>query len=203
MREATVENPLRLAVFISGSGSGMEALLRHQESKPCLHETTLVLSNVAGVSGLDKAKAHDVETVTIELDKSISDVSARREAHETTIMAVLEEREIEAVILSGYMRILSPLFVREWQGRLLNIHPSLLPKYPGAHAHRDALADGATITGCTVHLVDEGVDTGQILAQSQLEIHPDDDEESLSERVKILEHKLYPETIDVFAAGLQ
>ena len=201
MREATVENPLRLAVFISGSGSGMEALLRHQESKPCLHETTVVLSNVAGVSGLDKAKAHDVETVTIELDKSISDVSARREAHETTIMAVLEEREIEAVILSGYMRILSPLFVREWQGRLLNIHPSLLPKYPGAHAHRDALADGATITGCTVHLVDEGVDTGQILAQSQLEIHSDDDAESLSDRVKTLEHKLYPETIDVFVKG--
>jgi len=203
MREATVENPLRLAVFISGSGSGMEALLRHQKSETCLHQTTLVVSNVAGVSGLDKAKTHDVDTVTIELDKTISDVSARREAHETTIMAVLEEREIEVVILSGYMRILSPLFVREWKGRLLNIHPSLLPKYPGAHAHRDALADGATVTGCTVHLVDEGVDTGQILAQSQLEIHPDDDEESLSERVKVLEHKLYPEVIDAFAAGPQ
>jgi len=201
MREATVENPLRLAVFISGSGSGMEALLRHQESKPCLHETTLVVSNVANVSGLDKAKAHDVDTVTIELDKSISDVSERREAHEINIMAVLEEHGIEAVILSGYMRILSPLFVRQWQGRLLNIHPSLLPKYPGAHAHRDALADGATVTGCTVHLVDEGVDTGQILAQSQLEIHPDDDEDSLSERVKALEHKLYPEVIDAFAKG--
>ena len=201
MREATVENPLRLAVFISGSGSGMEALLRHQESKPCLHETTLVVSNVANVSGLDKAKAHDVETVTIELDKTITDVSERREAHEINIMAVLEEHGIEAVILSGYMRILSPLFVRQWQGRLLNIHPSLLPKYPGAHAHRDALADGATVTGCTVHLVDEGVDTGQILAQSQLEIHPDDDEDSLSERVKALEHKLYPEVIDAFAKG--
>ena len=203
MREATEENPLRLAVFISGSGSGMEALLRHQKSETCIHQTTLVVSNVAGVSGLDKAKTHDVDTVTIELDKTISDVSARREAHETTIMAVLEEREIEVVILSGYMRILSPLFVREWKGRLLNIHPSLLPKYPGAHAHRDALADGATVTGCTVHLVDEGVDTGQILAQSQLEIHPDDDEESLSERVKVLEHKLYPEVIDAFAAGPQ
>ena len=201
MREATVENPLRLAVFISGSGSGMEALLRHQESKPCLHETTLVVSNVANVSGLDKAKAHDVDTVTIELDKSITDVGERREAHEINIMAVLEEHGIEAVILSGYMRILSPLFVRQWQGRLLNIHPSLLPKYPGAHAHRDALADGATVTGCTVHLVDEGVDTGQILAQSQLEIHPDDDEDSLSERVKALEHKLYPEVIDAFAKG--
>jgi len=199
MRVATVENPLRLAVFISGSGSGMAALLHHQESKPCLHETTLVLSNVADVSGLDKAKAHNVNTITIELDKSISGKSERREAHETSIMEALEEHQIEAVILSGYMRILSPLFVRAWKGRLLNIHPSLLPKYPGAHAHRDALADGATITGCTVHLVDEGVDSGPILAQSQLEIHPDDDEESLSERVKILEHKLYPEVIDTYA----
>ena len=199
MRVATVENPLRLAVFISGSGSGMEALLLHQESKPCLHETALVVSNVANVSGLDKAKAHNVDTITIELNSSISGKKERREAHEIAIMEALEQHQIEAVILSGYMRILSPLFVRTWKGRLLNIHPALLPKYPGAHAHRDALADGATITGCTVHLVDEGVDTGPILAQSQLDIHPDDDEESLSERVKLLEHKLYPEVIDAYA----
>mgnify|MGYP001976925034 CR=1 FL=1 len=158
IREATVENPLRLAVFISGSGSGMAALLRHQESKPCLHETTLVVSNVADVSGLAKAAAHNVKTITIELEATISDAKERRETHETAIMAALEQHNIEAVILSGYMRILSPLFVRAWKGRLLNIHPSLLPKYPGAHAHRDALADGATVTGCTVHLVDEGVD---------------------------------------------
>ena len=162
VRVATMENPLRLAVFISGSGSGMQALLRHQESKRCPHETTLVVSNIANVSGLDKAKAHNVNTVTIELDQSIKDHTQRREAHERAIMTVLEEHGIEAVILSGYMRILSPLFVRAWQGRLLNIHPSLLPKYPGAHAHRDALADGATVTGCTVHLVDEGVDSGPI-----------------------------------------
>jgi phosphoribosylglycinamide formyltransferase-1 len=199
VRTATLENPLRLAVFISGSGSGMEALLHHQGSKPCLHKTTLVISNVANVSGLDKAAAHNVKTITIELDGAILNPKDRREAHEATIMAVLEEHDIEAVILSGYMRILSPLFVRAWKGRLLNIHPSLLPKYPGAHAHRDALADGATITGCTVHLVDEGIDTGPILAQSQLEIHPSDDEESLSERVKKLEHKLYPKVIDSYA----
>ena len=199
IREATVENPLRLAVLISGSGSGMEALLRHQESKPCLHETTLVVSNVADVLGLAKAAAHNVKTMTIELEAAISDAKERRETHESAIMAALEQHNIEAVILSGYMRILSPLFVRAWKGRLLNIHPSLLPKYPGAHAHRDALSDGATVTGCTVHLVDEGVDTGPILAQSQLEIHPNDDEESLSERVKELEHKLYPQVIDSYA----
>lgn len=202
MRVATAEAPLRLAVFISGSGSGMQALLYHQESKPCLHETTLVVSNIAGVAGLDKAEAHNVNTVTIELDRSITDRNERREAHERDIMAAMEEHGIEAVILSGYMRILSSLFVRAWKGRLLNIHPSLLPKYPGAHAHRDALADGATVTGCTVHLVDEGVDSGPILAQREIEILPDDDEDSLSERVKALEHKLYPEVIDDFSAGL-
>ena len=180
----------------------MQALLHHQESKPCLHETTLVVSNIAGVAGLNKAEAHNINTVTIELDKAIPNRTKRREAHEKAIMKTLEEHRIEAVILSGYMRILSPLFVREWKGRLLNIHPSLLPKYPGAHAHRDALADGAKVTGCTVHLVDEGVDSGPILAQRELEVLPDDDEESLSERVKALEHKLYPEVIDAFAAGL-
>ena len=180
----------------------MQALLHHQESKSCLHETTLVVSNIAGVAGLNKAEAHNINTVTIELDKAIPDRTKRREVHEITIMKTLEEYGIEAVVLSGYMRILSPLFVREWKGRLLNIHPSLLPKYPGAHAHRDALADGAKVTGCTVHLVDEGVDSGPILAQRELEVLPDDDEDSLSERVKALEHILYPEVIDAFAAGL-
>lgn len=202
VRVATIEDPLRLAVFISGSGSGMQALLHHQGSKPCLHETTLVFSNIAGVAGLDKAETHDVNTVTIELDRSITDRNERREAHERDIMTAMDDHGIEAVILSGYMRILSPLFVRAWKGRLLNIHPSLLPKYPGAHAHRDALADDATVTGCTVHLVDEGVDSGPILAQREIEILPDDDEDSLSERVKVLEHKLYPEVIDAFSAGL-
>jgi formyltetrahydrofolate-dependent phosphoribosylglycinamide formyltransferase len=143
-----------------------------------------------------------VKAIAIELDKSISNRTERRESHERAIMLALEEHSIEAVILSGYMRILSPVFVREWKGRLLNIHPSLLPKYPGAHAHRDALADGAIVTGCTVHLVDEGVDSGPTLAQRQLDIHPDDDENSLSERVKALEHQLYPEVIDAFSAGL-
>ncbi len=201
MRIGTVDDPIRLAVFISGSGSGMEALLRHQSTNPCCHQTTLVISNVANVAGLTKAESHNVKTMTIELDDTILEARARRESHEVSIMQALSEHDIEAVILSGYMRILSPLFIREWEGRLLNIHPSLLPKYPGAHAHRDALADGAKVTGCTVHFVDEGVDTGQILAQEQLDILPTDDESSLSERVKILEHQLYPMVIDKFAVG--
>ena len=201
MRIGTIETPLRLAVFISGSGSGMEALLHYQESNSCSHETILVLSNVAEVAGLEKAKNFDISTVVVEVDKSILDPTTRRESHEKEIMKVLEKHNIEAVILSGYMRIMSPLFVSAWEGRLLNIHPSLLPKYPGAHAHRDALADGATVTGCTVHFVDEGVDSGPIIAQEEVPIFPNDDESTLSERVKKVEHKLYPIAIDAFAAG--
>ena len=98
------------------------------------------------------------------------------------------------------MRILTPIFVKKWKGRLVNIHPSLLPKYPGAHAHRDALADGANVTGCTVHLVDEGVDTGLILAQSEVPIFEGDTLEILQERVKKVEHLLYPQTLDDYCS---
>ena len=196
-----MDDPIRLAVFISGSGSGMDALIRHQKAAPRTHETTLVISNLSGVGGLEKADTHGIKSEIIEVDPSITSVNTRREEHENRIMGVLEENNIEAVILSGYMRILSPFFVRAWEGRLLNIHPSLLPKYPGAHAHRDALADGAIVSGCTVHLVDEGVDSGQILAQREVPVLPDDDEHTLSERVKAVEHLLYPEVIDAFTSG--
>ena len=179
----------------------MDALIRHQKAAPCTHETTLVISNLSGVGGLGKANIHGIKSEIIEVDPSITSANARREEHENRIMGVLEENNIEAVILSGYMRILSPFFVRAWEGRLLNIHPSLLPKYPGAHAHRDALADGAIVSGCTVHLVDEGVDSGQILAQREVPVMPDDDEHTLSERVKEVEHLLYPEVIDAFTSG--
>ena len=179
----------------------MDALIRHQKSASCAHETTLIISNQPGVGGLEKANIHGVDSEIIEVDKSIASENTRREEHEKRIMIVLEKYNIEAVILSGYMRILSPLFVRAWKGRLLNIHPSLLPRYPGAHAHRDALADGATVSGCTVHLVDEGVDTGQILAQREVPVLPDDDEHTLSERIKAIEHVLYPQVIDAFTTG--
>ena len=104
-------------------------------------------------------------------------------------------------MLSCYMRILTPWFVRQWKGRLVNIHPSLLPDFPGAHAHRDVLAAGVGVTGCTVHMVDEGVDTGPILAQTQVDVREDDDETSLQERVKHIEHVLYPETLDRICSG--
>jgi phosphoribosylglycinamide formyltransferase-1 len=120
--------------------------------------------------------------------------------HENFIHDTLIKYDIELVVLSGYMRILTPTFVSKWKGKLINIHPSLLPKYPGAHAHRDALEDGANMTGCTVHLVDEGVDTGEIIAQEEVEILDGDTIEELQERVKKIEHQLYPKVLDTFCS---
>jgi len=117
------------------------------------------------------------------------------------VNAELEAADVELVVLSGYMRILTPWFVKRWKGRLINIHPSLLPDFPGAHAHRDALAAGVSVTGCTVHLVDEGVDSGPILAQREVEVLAGDNEEALQERVKAAEHILYPEVLDRLCSG--
>jgi len=201
-RVADFSKPLKLAVLISGSGSGMEALVKYQQSKNCAHITTIVISNQAGVEGMIRAEELGVKSQVIELphDEKISGDKARR-LHEEMIHNRLIELNIEAVILSGYMRILSPWFVNHWEGRLLNIHPSLLPDFPGAHAHRDVLAAQAKITGCTVHYVDAGMDSGKIISQREVEVFADDNEASLSSRVKLVEHILYPQTIDDFATG--
>jgi len=171
----------------------MEALLKHQK-KNCSHVTKIVISNKEGVAGLKKAEKHGIPAIAV-IPESIVD----REGHEREIDTILEKYEIEAVILSGYMRILSPWFVGKWEGRLLNIHPSLLPDFPGAHAHRDAIAAGVEVSGCTVHFVDSEMDSGQIIAQRSVPVLQGDTEESLQERVKQVEHVLYPEVIDAFA----
>ena len=199
-REGTPSDPLRLGVLISGSGSGMEALLLHQKSKDCLHVTNVVISDREGVAGLEKAQKHEVTSVVVPLP-SIEDKDERRLLHEQEVNEVLADYGIEVVILSGYMRILSPSFVKPWAGRLLNIHPSLLPEFPGAHAHRDVIKAGVSKSGCTVHFVDSGMDSGPILAQEEVEVSPSDDEDSLAEKVKQKEHILYPAIIDLLSAG--
>ena len=154
-RIGTNEDPLRLAVFISGSGSGMEALIRHQQNNDCLHKTSLVVSDRKDATGLSKAQALGIEAIAVPLP-NISDKIEKRQMHEKEVTKILLEYDIEVIILSGYMRILNPSFVKLWAGRILNIHPSLLPEFPGAHAHRDVIAAGATKSGCTVHFVDSG-----------------------------------------------
>ena len=199
-REGTPSDPLRLAVLISGSGSGMEALLLHQESKDCLHVTNVVISDREGIAGLEKAQKHDVTSVVVPIP-DVEDKVERRILHEQGINEVLADYGVEAVILSGYMRILTPSFVKPWAGRLLNIHPSLLPAFPGAHAHRDAIEAGVTKSGCTVHFVDSGMDTGPIIAQEEVAVLLTDNEDSLADKVKSKEHVLYPAVIDLLASG--
>lgn len=199
-RTGSVEEPLRLAVLISGSGSGMEALIRHQQKVDCSHVTNVVISDRIDAGGLAKAEALGVTAVAVPLP-NIEDREERRLAHENEISDVLADHGVEVVILSGYMRLLTPSFVAPWAGRILNIHPSLLPDFPGAHAHRDVIAAGVSKSGCTVHFVDSGMDTGPIIDQAEVEVKPDDDEDSLAEKVKQLEHVLYPSVIDKLSQG--
>ena len=198
-RAGTIEDPVRLAVLVSGGGSGLAALLRYQQT-PRSHSTVLALADSTDAEGLEHARNAGVKSVGVPLPMEI-DRSERRLAHEHLVHAELVAADVELVVLSGYMRILTPWFVSRWKGRLINIHPSLLPNFPGAHAHRDVLAAGVSVTGCSVHLVDEGVDSGPVLAQRQVEVLPDDDEAALQERVKKIEHILYPEIIDQLCSG--
>ena len=198
-RVASSTSPLRCAVFISGSGSGMEALVRAQNRYGLPHETAVVVSNRSSIEGLARAEKLGIPTLVVE--RTSEDRLFSREEHEAEVMEQLIPYDVEFIVLSGYMRLLSPTFLSAWEHRVVNIHPSLLPNFPGAHAHRDVLAAGVNLSGCTVHLVDEGMDTGAIIAQCPVPVFSDDDETSLSQRVKNEEHRLYPRVLTWIAEG--
>ena len=201
LRHGTVSHPVRCAILISGSGSGMEAMLEHQQNNPaCGHTTVVVISDRSEASGVLKARNRGIEARCIPLPMSYEG-HERRLKHEALIQELLEEFDVELILLSGYMRLKSSQFVELWAPRIINIHPSLLPAFPGAHAHRDVLASGVNVSGCTIHFVDSGMDTGQIIAQRRVPVFPDDSESSLTERIKIEEHRLYPMVIDQLVTG--
>ncbi len=185
----------RVAVLISGRGSNLQALLDAQQDA---YEIVLVVSNVPGAAGLERARAAGVEAIALDHKP----YGKNREAFERDLNALLAERKVELVALAGFMRVLTPYFVNVWKGRLVNIHPSLLPKYPGVNTHARALAAGDTEHGCTVHLVVEEVDSGEILGQARMPILPGDTPEALAERVLTLEHDLYPKTLASLALRL-
>tara|TARA_B110000914_G_scaffold220057_1_gene229563 strand:+ start:276 stop:950 length:675 start_codon:yes stop_codon:yes gene_type:complete len=196
LRVGSASDPIRCAVLISGSGSGMQAMVTHQQTHlECGHRTTVVISDHSKASGLAKAEHLGIPAHCIALPEE-AEPTLRRLQHEQQIQLLLEEYEVELILLSGYMRLVSADFVDRWAARIINIHPSLLPAFPGAHAHRDVLAAGVEVSGCTVHYVDAGMDSGEILGQRKVPVFSDDDESSLAERVKIEEHQLYPEVID-------
>jgi formyltetrahydrofolate-dependent phosphoribosylglycinamide formyltransferase len=185
----------RVAVLISGRGSNLQALL---DAKQDAYEIALVLSNVPGAFGLQRARDAGVEA--LELDHK--PFGKNREAFERELNALLEARNIEIVALAGFMRVLTPYFVRAWAGRMINIHPALLPKYPGINTHVRVLEAGDAEHGCTVHVVVEEVDAGEMLGQESLRVLPTDTPDTLAARVLELEHKLYPRCLAEFAARL-
>lgn len=190
---------VRVAIMISGAGSNMAALIEASKRPDSAYAVSVVISNVPTAAGLAGATARGVEAIAIDSRPFGRD----RTAHEAAIQDELEQRGIEVVALAGYMRLLTPWLVGRWEGRMVNIHPSLLPLYPGLDTHARAIAAGDSEAGCTVHLVTEGVDEGPILAQARVPILADDTPETLAQRVLIAEHALYPVALDAFCWRLK
>jgi phosphoribosylglycinamide formyltransferase 1 len=184
----------KVAVLISGSGTNMAALLYASRLPGAAYEIVLVASNDPAAAGLKLAKAEGVATF------ALSHKGMDRTAHDAAIDAAIRDAGAGYVALAGYMRVLGPEFVRAWEGRMLNIHPSLLPKYRGLHTHRSALEAGDSHAGCSVHLVTDELDAGEVLGQVRVAVLPDDSEASLAARVLSAEHQLYPRVLGEYVS---
>jgi phosphoribosylglycinamide formyltransferase-1 len=186
---------LRLGVLGSGRGSNLEAIFRAIHDRPIAAEVRVVLSDVRDAGILDLGRSHRVHTKYVYPGGSRSRLDP---ASEHNMVNALQHEQVDLVVLAGFMRIVGPELLASFPGRILNIHPSLLPRHPGLRAWEQALAAGDRVAGCTVHYVDEGIDTGEIIAQAEVEVLPDDTPETLHARIQEAEHVLYPEVIDFF-----
>jgi phosphoribosylglycinamide formyltransferase 1 len=187
----------RVAVLISGRGSNMAALIEAAREPSYPAAIVLVVSNRADAAGLRHARSEGIATAVVDHSAFGGD----REAFERALQRELAEHRIDLVCLAGFMRLLTPWFVRRWQGRLLNIHPSLLPAFKGLNTHRRALAAGAAYHGATVHFVVAEMDSGPIIVQERLSILDTDDAETLAQRVLAIEHRIYPQALARVALG--
>lgn len=187
----------RIAVLASGNGSNLEAILaaiadgRIQNAR-----VVLVISDKEEAYALVRAQKHNIPTRVFRPQDYPS-----REAYDRAMIEFLQAEAIDLVVMAGFMRLVTPEFVAAFRHRIMNIHPSLLPAFPGTRGVADALAYGVKVTGCTVHFVDEGMDTGPIILQEALPVRPDDTVDSLQERIHVLEHRLYPQAIDLWVRG--
>ena len=190
---------LKLAILISGRGSNMRAILRAIKKQNIPIVPTVVISNKPSARGLRIARGLDVKTEIVESNG----FQGSRWEYDQKIIGVLNKYGVmpknSLICLAGFMRILSPEFIKKFKNRILNIHPSILPAFPGLDAQRQAIESGVSHSGCTVHFVDEGVDTGPILVQKTVKIKNDDTEETLSKRILAKEHKAYPEAVRLIA----
>jgi phosphoribosylglycinamide formyltransferase-1 len=186
----------RVAILISGRGSNMVSLVEAMRRGDVPADPVVVLSNVASAEGLRRAEEFGIPTEVVDHRKV-----KPRAAHDRAVLEALTRYDVDLVCLAGYMRLLTPVMVEAFRGRMLNIHPSLLPAFPGLDAQRQALEYGVKVAGCTVHFVDEKCDHGPIVLQAAVPVLEDDTESSLSRRILEQEHRLYPEAVTLFFRG--
>ncbi|MGC1426331.1 MAG: phosphoribosylglycinamide formyltransferase [Nitrosotalea sp.] len=192
---------LNLAILISGRGSNMENILKSIKKNKIPVNPVVVISNKPDAKGIGIAQKLGVKTEIIESNG----LKGGNWEYDSKLVSVLEKYKVTPhnglICLAGFMRIMSPEFIRHYKGRVLNIHPALLPSFPGLHSQKQAIEYGVKYAGCTVHIVDEGVDTGPIILQSVVKVKDDDTEETLSKRILKQEHRIYPKAVKLFAKG--
>jgi phosphoribosylglycinamide formyltransferase 1 len=196
MGEKQSANPLKLGVLISGSGTNLQAIIDAIERRELDAEIRVVISNRADAYGLERARRAGIRTMVIDHRRFSS-----REAFDRQVVAELGAAEVELVALAGFMRLLSGVMLQAFPNRIMNIHPALLPSFPGLHVQKTAVEYGARFSGCTVFFVTEGVDDGPIIIQAVVPVFPDDTEETLAARILAQEHRIYPRAIALFQQG--
>ncbi|MDO8885615.1 phosphoribosylglycinamide formyltransferase [Candidatus Oleimmundimicrobium sp.] len=187
---------IRLGILASGSGTNLQAIIDACESGDILADVVVVISNVSDAYALERARKHNIKTVFIDKKNFKS-----RQDYDKELVFILKENQVDLVVLAGYMLLVGPEFVRAFRGRIMNIHPALLPSFPGTHSVKDALDYGVKVSGVTVHFVDEGLDTGPIILQEAVPVMENDTVETLHNRIHQAEYKIYPASIKLFAEG--
>ena len=187
---------MRVAILASGNGSNFQSIIDAASSDELPNcNIILLIANKKDAYAIERAKKHKINY------KIIESYNKKREEFDQEVLDVLRENNIEIIVLAGFMRILSKAFIEEYKNKIINIHPSLLPSFPGAHAHRDAIRAGAKESGCTVHIVDEGVDTGPIIMQQSVTVDANDDEDTLASKILPLEHYIFPKALHLLTSG--
>ncbi|HAT51165.1 MAG TPA: phosphoribosylglycinamide formyltransferase [Alphaproteobacteria bacterium] len=192
----SLQPPMAIGVLVSGSGSNLQAIIDGCAEGTIPGQVTIVISNKDGVLALERARKAGIATAVVENSRV-----GGREAFEKNLAEILDRYGVQLICLAGFMRILSPWFVRRFAGRILNIHPALLPAFPGLEVQKRAVAAGVRFSGATVHFVDDGVDTGPIVIQAVVPVLPGDDAKSLAARILVQEHRIYPQAVRWYAQG--
>ncbi|MRR35264.1 phosphoribosylglycinamide formyltransferase [bacterium] len=187
---------LKIGVLVSGNGSNLQAIIDRIEDGTLPARIACVISNKADAYALERAKSHSIPTHILD-----HRAHAGRESYDAALVELLRSHGVGLVVLAGFMRIVTPVLLGAFPHAVLNIHPALLPAFPGLHAQRQALQYGVKVSGCTVHFVDEGTDTGPIIIQAIVPVLDDDTENTLSARIQKEEHRIYPEAVNLFAQG--